>query len=483
MYKHQKHIRQLLLSVIFLILLNTGCRNFKNVTITAENKLPATFAGATDTTNIAGLPVSSFFTDPNLLRLIDTAVTANPDVLSALQRVEIANANLRYNRLLLLPSVDAEARVGLDKYGDYTMNGVGNYDTNLSPNINDKQRIPNPTPDYFLGFKSSWEVDLWGKLRNRKKAAFNRFLASQSGYKMVVTSLTAQIATAYYQLLALDNELKTIRENIILQNNALEIVRIQKLGGRATELAVQQFLAQLKRTKGLEYQVLQQITETENQLNFLTGNFAKNIPRDTSINTLKLPHLLAAGVPSQLLLNRPDIKEAEYQLIALNADIKAARAAFFPSLTLSPYIGYNAFKPSVLFDPASITYGVLGGLTAPIFNRRLLNRDFNQTLAQNREALFTYQRTILNSFQEVLNSLKGIENYTQFYQQKQDEVQALNNAVSVANDLYLVGRANYLEVITAQRNVLDAKLELANTKKNIFINAINLYRAVGGGWK
>ncbi|RYE11649.1 MAG: TolC family protein, partial [Sphingobacteriaceae bacterium] len=123
------------------------------------------------------------------------------------------------------------------------------------------------------------------------------------------------------------------------------------------------------------------------------------------------------------------------------------------------------------------------GLTAPIFNRRLLNRDFNQTLAQNRQALFTYQRTILNSFQEVLNGLKGIENYTKFYEQKQDEVQALNNAVSVANDLYLVGRASYLEIITAQRNVLDAKLELANTKKNIFINAINLYRAVGGGWK
>lgn len=481
MYKPQNHLYKLLLALFFLSV--AGCRNFKNVTINAENRLPSSYDGNTDSTTIADLPVSSFFTDPNLLRLIDTAVTANPDVLSALQRVEIANANLRYNRLQLLPVVDAEARAGLDRYGDYTQNGVGNYDTNLSPNINDKQRIPNPTPDYFLGFKSSWEVDLWGKLRNRKKAAFNRFLASQSGYKMVITSLTAQIATAYYQLLALDNELKTIRENLVLQSNALEIVKIQKLGGRATELAVQQFLAQLKRTKGLEYQVLQQITETENQLNFLTGKFAQSIPRDTSINTLKLPRLLAAGVPSQLLLNRPDIKEAEFELTALKADIKAARAAFFPSLMLSPYIGYNAFKPSVLFDPASLTYGVLGGLTSPLFNKRLVNRDFNLALAQSRTAVYNYQRVILTSFQEVSNSLKGIENYTQFYKQKQDEVQALNNAVSVANDLYLVGRANYLEVITAQRNVLDAKLELANTKKNIFINAINLYRAVGGGWR
>lgn len=471
----------LFLAVFFLMLFSVSCRNFKTAVITPKIQLPATFAGATDSTNIAALPLSAFFTDANLLRLIDTAVTANPDVLSALQRVELANANLRYNRLMLLPAVTAEANVGLEKYGDYTMNGVGNYDTNLSPNITGKQKIANPTPDYFLGFRSSWEINLWGKLRSQKQAAFNRFLASQSGYKMVITSLTSQIATAYYQLLALDNEKKIIDKNIVLQSNALEIVKIQKLGGRATELAVQQFLAQLKRTQGLAYQVRQQIIETENQLNFLTGKFAQPITRDTSISTLKLPQLLAAGLPSQLLLNRPDIKQAEFELAALNADIKAARAAYFPALTLSPYVGYNAFNASVLFNPASLAYGALGGLSAPIFNRRLINRNYIETVTQGRAALYTYHKIILASFQEVLNSLNGIENSKQFYNQKQQEVTALNNAVMVANDLYLVGRANYLEIITAQRNVLDAELELANTKKNIFINTINLYRSVGGG--
>lgn len=466
-----------------MILLSLGCRNYKTATVTYKDKLPASYQGLTDSTNIAALPLSVFFTDTNLLKLIDTAIISNPDILSALQRVEVANANLRYNRLQLLPSVTVNANAGVEKYGDYTMNGVGNYDTNLSPNINGDQKIPNPTPDYFLGFRSSWEIDLWGKLRSRKNAAFNQFLASQSGYKMVVTSLTSQIATAYYQLLALDNELRVIRKNILLQNNALEIVKIQKLGGRATELAVQQFLAQLKRTKSLEFQVLQQRAETESQLNYLTGKFAEQIPRDTSISTIKLPHLLTAGVPSQLLLNRPDIREAEYELRALNADIKAARAAYFPQLTLSPYVGYNAFKASLLFNPGSLAYGILGGLTTPIFNRRLVKRDYAQTIAQGRQALYTYQKTILESFREVMNSLNGIENYTEFYKQKQQEVEALNNAVSVANDLYLVGRASYLEVITAQRNVLDAELELANTKKNIFISAVNLYRSVGGGWK
>ena len=469
--------------IAFVLFMITACSSVKSIQIASPDDMPASYTGSTDSVNVSAMPVSSFFSDSYLLSLIDTAMNANPDVLTALQRVEIANANLKYNGLLLLPSVTLNANAGLEKYGDYTMNGVGNYDTNLSPNINDRQRIPNPTPDYFLGFRSSWEVDLWGKLRNRKRAAFNRFLASQSGYKMVITSLTAQIATAYYQLLALDNELKVIRKNIAFQSNALDIIKIQKLGGRATELAVQQFLAQLKRTKGLEYQTLQQVTETENQLNFLTGKFSKPIERDTSISTLKLPSILKAGVPSQLLLNRPDIQEAEFELRAFNADIKAVHAAFFPSLTLSPYVGFNSFSSSLLFNPGSFVYGIIGGLTAPIFNRKLIKADFNRTVAQSKQALYSYQKTVLNSYQEVFNSLKSIENYSNMYDQKQQEVEALNNAVAVANDLYLVGRANYLEVITAQRNVLDAELELANTKKNIFVGAINLYRSVGGGWK
>ncbi|MDT3403400.1 TolC family protein [Mucilaginibacter terrae] len=461
----------------------TACSSLKTVDISLPDEMPGSYAGSTDTTSVAMVPVSKFFPDTYLLNLIDTAFSANPDILASLQRIEAANANLKYNGLLWAPTLNLNARAGVERYGEYTMNGVGNYDTNLSQNISGNQRIPNPTPDYFLGFQSSWELDLWGKLKNRKKAAFNRFLASQSGYKMVTTSLTSQIATAYYQLLALDNELRVIRKNIDLQNNALEIVKVQKLGGRATELAVQQFLAQLKRTQGMEAMVKQQITETENQLNFLSGKFSKSIPRDTSINTLKLPTVLKAGVPSQLLLNRPDIQQADFELKAMNADIKAVHAAFFPQLTLSPYVGFNAFRTSVLFNPGSIAYGILGGVTGPIFNRKQIKADYERTQAEGKQALYSYQKTVLNSYQEVLNSLKSIENYTTAYRNKQQEVQALTNAVSVANDLYLVGRANYLEVITAQRNVLDAELELAHTKKNIFIGAVNLYRSVGGGWK
>lgn len=475
------HIHILIISLLFCIV--TGCKNYKATVLQNNTIMPETFSGNTDTVTVANLQLKQFFTDSCLLHLIDTAVTANPDIQSALQRVEIAGANLQYSRSWLIPSVDFNATAGLEKYGDYTMNGVGNYDTNLSPNINGKQRIPDPTPDYFIGFRSSWEIDLWGKFHNQKAASFTRFLASRSAYKLAVTSLTAQIATLYYQLLALDNERQIIEKNIALQKNALDIIKIQKLGGRATELAVQQFEAQLARTQSLRYGTAQQITETENQLNFLTGKFTGAVQRDSSISTLKLPGVLNAGIPAQLLLNRPDIRQAELELTAMNADINAARKAFLPSLTISPYLGYNAFKSALLFNSGSLTYGLLGGITAPIFNRKKLKADYAKTMAEGKQALYNYQKVILNGFMEVSNSLKGIENYNNYYQFKEREVKSLKNAVDVANDLFLVGRANYLEIITSQRNVLDAELELANTKKNIFLNAINLYRATGGGWQ
>jgi HAE1 family hydrophobic/amphiphilic exporter-1 len=477
-------VRTLAPAIVLLLLMTTGCKSYKAITIAPKTILPDTFAAASpDTASIAAIPIRQFFPDPYLQRLIDTALNSSPDIQSSFQRIELAAANMRFNRAFLYPSLQAGVTAALDKYGDYTMNGVGNHDTNLSPNIDGDEHIPNPTPDYFIGFRSSWEIDLWGKLHSRKRAAISRWLASREGYRLIVTTLTADIATLYYQLLALDNEQKVLTKNIQLQENALEIVKVQKLGGRATELAVQQFQAQLLHTRSLRYTTAQQITETENQLNFLAGRSAQPIPRDSSLLNTPLPANLSAGLPSQLLLNRPDIRAAELQLEALNADIRAARAAFFPALTLSPYIGYNAFKPSLLFNAGSVAYGVAGGLMAPIFNRNVLKADYARTVAEGRIALYDYQKTVLTGIREVTNSLKGIQNFTGYYQLKQQEVESLNNAVGVANDLYLVGRASYLEVIMAQRNVLDAELEMTQARKNILLHTIGLYRGVGGGWR
>ncbi|HEY4287495.1 MAG TPA: efflux RND transporter permease subunit [Puia sp.] len=476
---------------LIIILMISSCKT-KAPTLTPKPNLPETFAGSKDTETIAQsrdtipiatIPISQFFPDPYLRRLIDTALVNNPDLGSAFQRIQVAAAGMRYNKAFLLPQVNAAVTAGVDKYGDYTMNGVGNHDTNLSPNVDGDQHIPNPTPDVFIGLRASWEIDLWGKLHNRKEAALNRWLASKEAGRLMTTTLISDIAALYYQLLALDNEQKVLTKNIRLQGDALDIVKVQKEAGKATELAVQQFEAQLLHTRSLRCTTAQQITETENQLNFLAGRTAQTIHRDSSLSDIALPENLTAGLPSQLLLNRPDIHAAELNLQALNADIRAARAAFFPSLTLSPYVGYNAFKPSLLFNSGSVAYGIIAGLMAPVFNRNAIKADYERTIAEGRIALYDYQRTVLTGFMEVTNSLKGIHNFTDYYRLKQQEAKALNNAVEVANDLYRVGRASYLEVITAQRSVLDAELEVNSAKKSILIHTIDLYRSVGGGWR
>ncbi|GAB3259495.1 TolC family protein [Larkinella harenae] len=464
------------------MLLNS-CRVAEPGRLPATTPIPTTFSGSTDSTSIGNLAWKDFFSDPNLANLIDTVLARNPDLQIATQRIEVARANFEYTRGALIPSVSAVASAGIDRFGRYTLNGVGNFDTNLSPNIDGNQRIPDATPEYFLGFRSNWEIDLWGKLRNRKKAAYVRFLASEKGRQLVVTSLIAEVARLYYSLLALDGELEIIRENLTLQQRASELVGVQKAAGRVTELAVQQFNAQLINTRSLEAQVQQQIVEAENQLNQLLGRFPQPISRTKTIIDEELPAQVSAGIPSQMLRRRPDIQQAELALQAANIDVDVARAEFLPSLNLTPYIGLNSFRASVLLDPASLALGVIGGLSAPVFNRRYLKSNYSLSIAQSREAFYEYRKTVLAGFSEVMTSLRGIENYRKVADLQTQEVAVLNQAATISDELFATGYANYLEVITAQRSVLTAELSLVNTKRAQFLALVDLYRSLGGGWQ
>lgn len=474
-------IKVLCYCIPFLLL--SSCRVSEPLRLPAARPLPTSYSGNTDSTSIGQLTWKAFFSDPDLESLIDTALARNPDLQIASQRIEMARANFEYTRGALVPSVNAVAAAGVDRYGRYTLNGVGNFDTNLSPNIKGDKQIPDATPDYFLGFRSNWEIDLWGKLRNRKRAAYVRFLASEKGRHLIVTSLIAEVARLYYSLLALDGELEIIRENVALQQRASELVGVQKAAGRVTELAVQQFNAQLLNTRSLEAQVQQQIVEAENQLNLLLGRFSQPISRNKTISNQELPAQVAAGIPSQMLRRRPDIQQAELALEAANVDVEVARAEFLPSLTLTPYVGLNAFRASVLLDPASLALGVLGGLTTPVFNRRYLKSNYNLTIAQSREAFYSYHKTILTGYSEVMTSLRGIENFRKVADLQTQEVAVLNQAASISDELFATGYANYLEVITAQRSVLTAELSLVNTKRAQFLSLIDLYRSLGGGWQ
>ncbi|QEH42173.1 efflux transporter outer membrane subunit [Chitinophaga sp. XS-30] len=429
-----------------------------------------------DTLSLSGF--EQIFSDPHLRALIDTALRRNNDLLSAAQRIAAAEANLLGAKSAWQPSVDLAVSAGVERYGDYTMNGVGNFDTNLSPNIDKDQRIPDKVPDYFIGLRSSWEIDLWGKLKSRKKAAYSRFLASREGQRLLRTQVVAGIAGMYYELVALDQELAIIRRNITLQESAVATVNIQKAGGRATELAVQQFTAQLLSTQGLAFHVKQEIARLENQLNALIGRLPVPITRRV---TAVLPDIVNKGIPAGLLLQRPDVLQAELELRAGQADIDAARAAFLPSLTLTPYAGFNAFKAGLLFrTPASMAWGVAGGLTAPVFNKRQLKAQFNISSAATMSAFYAYRQAIVNGYQEIATALAGVENQQQAYRLKSKEVAVLQGAVSTANTLFSTGYASYLEVITAQKSVLEAELALITSRREVYQGLVSLYRALGG---
>ncbi|RFM28207.1 TolC family protein [Deminuibacter soli] len=458
-----------------------GCSTYAPVAQnTPKLRVPEQFATAADTGSMAALPWQRFFTDSSLRALIDTALHNNPDLLSAVQHMQEAQANVLQSRAALLPVVNATVSAGLDHYGKYTMNGVGNDDTNLSQNVKGKRKIPDPTPDLFVGLRSSWEADLWGKLQQRKKAAVARYLATGMGRHLLVTELVAAVASLYYQLVALDREQAIVQENITLQANALELVKVQKLGGRATELAVQQFNAQLLNTQAIAYEKKQQAIALENELNNLLGRFALPVLR--SKDFAGMGDSAAAGIPAALLQRRPDIQQAAFELEASKADVQAARAAFFPSLVLSPYTGFNAFRASVLFNGASLAYGVLGSVTAPILNRRELKANFSVADARQQVAFQQYRKTAVQAYNEVLTQLEQIRNAGEIARLKQQELEQLTNGVATAKDLYMAGYANYLEVITTQKNLLDASLESIEVQRRKTVATINLYKALGGGW-
>lgn len=459
----------------FLLLLGFAgsCKIAEPPQLPPLEEMPATYMGRQDTSNIGNILWDDFFQDPHLVELIETSLQNNLDLLTAIQRVEMARADFQLRRGALLPSVQGRATAN-----------VGNLNNQMiGSGVPDRTR-QNLNHNYFLGFQSTWEADVWGRLRSMRKAAYARFLASEKGRQLVRTSLIGEVSRMYYELLTLDNELEIVQRNIDLQEVALEVIQIQKMAGRATELAVQQFQAQLMGTRTLEVDIRQQIIEAENQLNLLLGRYPTIIERGRSILEQPIPQSVSAGMPSDILLRRPDIREAELNLTAAKADIEAARAAFLPSVIISPYAGLNATNAALLFQtPESIAIGALTSLVAPIFNRRQIRADYDRTVAQGMESVYTYQQTILEGYQEVVTNLARIRNYETMYELKEQEVEVLQSGVSTANDLFMTGYASYLEVITAQRGVLEAELELANIRKEIFLSVIELYRALGGGWK
>jgi NodT family efflux transporter outer membrane factor (OMF) lipoprotein len=299
----------------------------------------------------------------------------------------------------------------------------------------------------------------------------------------MVTNLIAEIANSYYELLALDNQLSIVKKNIEIQNNALEIVKLQKESTRVTELAVRKFEAEVYNTRSLQYDIQQKITETENRINFLVGRYPQHIQRNYQAFSNLVPDTIHAGIPSQLLANRPDIKQAELDLEAARLDVKVARARFYPSLGISASLGYQAFNPSYLLTtPESLIYSLAGDLTAPLINKNAIKATYYSANAKQVQAVYNYERAILNAYIEVANQLSKISNLEKSYDLKSKQVQTLTESITISNDLFKSSRADYMEVLMTQRDALESKFELIETKKEQMNALVNIYRALGGGW-
>lgn len=467
-----------------LCLAVTGCKAPAAETTTSplSAAVPESFGAikSQDTTNTATLKWKDFFKDQNLNDLIDIALKNNQELNMTLQEIEIAKNDIRVRKGLLLPTAGIRAGAGIEKVGRYTSQGAGDATTEIKPGV----ETPDPLPDFTIAAYANWEVDIWKKLRNSKKAAVNRYLATVEGKNFVITNLIAEIADSYYELLALDTQLDIVKQTITLQSNALEIVKVQKQAARATELGVKKFEAEVLTSKSLEFDILQQIKENENKINFLLGRYPQEITRTHNDFLAMLPAAVNSGIPSQLLMNRPDVKQAELELVAAKLDVKVARAEFYPSLDISAAIGVQAFKPSYLLTmPESLLYSLAGDLVAPLINRNAIKAEFSSANARQLQALYNYDKTILNAYLEVSTQLSKIENLQKGYDLKSKQVEALNTSIDVSNDLFKSARVDYFEVLMTQRDALEAKLELIDTKKEQLNAAVHVYRDLGGGWK
>jgi NodT family efflux transporter outer membrane factor (OMF) lipoprotein len=472
-----------LLVWIFLLIGATtmlSCKSLNTRISIPENKIPEQYTtGKTDTQTVARLPWSTYFNDADLVRLIEKALSNNFDVKMTYQNLETYKAQIKLARGAQLPTVNATTAYWQRKFGFYTMDDAGNRVTEIAPG----DTIPTHLPDYYIGLTATWEVDIWGRLKKMRQSAMAQYLASVEGKHFVISNLIAEMANLYYALLALDNELDLIKQTIQKQEEAIRIVEAQLDGGKANALALKQFQAQLLASKVIQASIDHRIQETENRLNFLMGQYPQPIKRNKEQLFQTLNTNYAVGIPSQLLVYRPDIRSAAHLVEASKFNLEAAKASFYPTLNITAGLGFQAFNPQFLFStPASLAYSALGGLVAPLINRNALKARFNTAKAQQLNALYQYQQSVLNGYVDVSNALSYLNRLSEMHDLRQEQSLVLKETVTMSTELYQYAKANYLEVLLAQQNALQARLDYIELVQQQQQAKVRLYKALGGGW-
>lgn len=437
--------------------------------------VPASFGGSESAgTSTARKKWRELFASSELRALIEQALANNRELSIQLQEIIIAKNEVSARKGEYAPKVDAHAGAGIEKVGHDTSQGRSD----------EAHDVPENLGNFELGLRGTWEIDVWKRLRNAAKAAGMRYLATIEARNFMATQIVAEIARSYYELIALDNQSDILKRNIEVQANALEVVKLQKLAARVTELAVQKFEAEVLKNKSRLYDVEQQKTQTENRINFLVGRYPQPVARNPAELDAPLPSDVRAGLPSELLQNRPDVRQAELELEAAKLDVSVARTSFYPSLTLDAGVGYRSFNAAHLVNtPESLAWGAAGGITAPLLNRAAITAQYRSANARQLQAVFNYEKTLLQAFTDVANQLAMIANLQKSYELQSQQVDTLVRAVDVSNVLFQSARADYMEVLLTRRDSLEGQLELIETKKRQLQTIVGVYQALGGGWQ
>ncbi len=465
----------IIIFITTLLLFLAGCKVSKDIGL-PNDAAPAAYrnASAADTSTIADIQWKHFFNDENLQQLISSAITSNYDMQVALKNVEAAQLIVKQSRLGYLPQASLQATGSVNRPADNSLNGLS-----LSKFVG-KSYIE----DYSVSAALSWEADIWGKIKAQKDKALATYLQTTEARKAIQTSLIAAVAHGYYNLLMLDAQMAIARKNLLLNDSTLHIIQLQYNAGQVTALAVQQAEAQRLVAAQLVPQLEQDITVQENALSVLTGEMPAAIRRTGAVDNGSFINGLSAGIPSALLRNRPDVRARELELTIANANTGIARATMYPSLSITVSGGINSFKASNWFTiPASLFTAGAAGITQPLFQQKQLKTQYELSKLEQQKAVIQFRQSVLTAVGEVADALVKTSKLQEQQSIAATRVNTLQQATGNANLLFKNGMADYLEVITAQSNVLQAELELAVLNKEKLDAGIELYRSLGGGWK
>ena len=459
----------LIFFVSFLVVSCHTRQNYQRANDVVDEKLFRTDALPKDSLSMANLSWKEIFTDAVLQKHIAKALENNLDIRMALQNIASAEAYLKQSKAAYQPTISVVP--------DYSFN-TSSLNTQFGQIVGERRYIN----QFDITANLGWELDLWGKLKGQEKAQYAAYLSSVAAHQNVKSNLVASIATAYYQLLTFDEQKKIFSNTIEIRKKNLETTKALKDAGIVSEVAVQQSEALVYNAEASLVTLDVQIQMLENTISLLMGEPSHEIER-TSLSTQNFALNTDLGYPSALLANRPDVKQAEFNLINAFELTNAAKAQFYPSLRITGSTGVQSVDIDKLFSGNSVFANVLVGLAQPILNKRQIRTNYEVSLANQERAYLNFRKTILNAGNEVSDALKMYNAQDQFIAFKKKELSAYDKSVEFSQELVNYGMANYLEVLNANVNKLNAEINIANAQYSKLQAGVELYRALGGGWR